>query len=936
MSVLQGEAHSLRGRRVSAEDAWLQEKQKPLREEVRFLGTLLGEVLREQGGEILFNTVERIRLLTRELRRHYTEEREKELETLVASLDLPLALQVARAFGLYFQLVNLAEQHHRIRRKRDYEREKRVPQPRSLESLLEGFRSRGMSASQVREILGRVQVELVVTAHPTEATRRTVISILRRLWSLLEARENPVLSPREQEEIQREMKELLVLLWQTSEVRATRPEPMDEVRKSLFYFEETLWDTLPLVHQELEREFRRRWNEPLGVGKLITFRTWVGGDRDGNPNVTSEVTRSTLYYHRDLAVRRYSEAVRRLMARFGQSTRLVGVSPELLASLEADERSLPEPPLDFVRWDETEPYRRKLAFILWRLEQLRQHNLALAGGRESQEGWGGRYRSARELLADLRLIRDSLLQNGGQVVAEGALGRLILQVELFGFHLAPLEIRQHSEVHESAVEEILSRAGFPGYSQLPEERRGELLSSLLLRPESLLHPEGPYSSLTREVLSVFQVIREAQEEIGPEAVDTYIVSMAHGPSDLLEVLLLARESGLFSPERGESRLTVVPILETIPDLRRAAEFMRRLLSLPAYLRYLSGRGLLQEVMLGYSDSDKDGGYLAANWELYRCQKSLIALGEETGVRFKFYHGRGGALGRGGGPTTRAIMALPAGSTAWGIKLTEQGEVLSDRYLLPGIAFRSLEQVLWAAAVKLGGEGSEGLPEWEEAMEEMAEASYRSYRDFLFAQGGLGYFFLATPIEHIDKLNIGSRPTSRGELRSFEDLRAIPWVFAWNQSRHLIPAWYGVASGLSVLASRAGGLDMLRKMYRHWPFFQAMIDNLQMALAKSDLHIARQYAELVEDGRLREAVFALVAEEYRRTRRLVLAVTGQKEVLENEPVLAQSIKLRNPYVDPLSYLQVRFLKEWRRDPRPELDFPLLITINGIAAGLRNTG
>ncbi len=941
------------------EERWLGERLLPLRREVRYLADLLGEVLREQGGEGLFQAVERLRTLAKSLRRHYDPAVEQQLVSTVQALDLQTATQVARAFGLYFHLVNLAEQHHRVRRKREYERERRQPQRGSLTSLARALKARGLDAQALRRLLERVSIGLVVTAHPTEATRRTVLASLRALYDLLDRRENPLLSPKEEEEIRRDIKEILTVLWQTSEVRSTSVRPLDEVRQSLFYFDETIFDVLPEVHAQLERELLAHFpqlgqgDEPFRLPCLLRFRSWVGGDRDGNPHVTADVTREALRHYRDLAVRKYIAAVRGLMARYGQSARLVSVSQELLASLEEDERRLVSRPPDFIRWDASEPYRRKLALMLWRLEQLRQHNLALADDwEEGGDAWPGRYRSAEEFLADLRLIERSLLQHRGEAVARGSLGRLIRQVELFGFHLASLEIRQHSGVHERALAEILAAAGAaPDYLSLPEEERVALLTRLLEAGGVALPPGTSFGPETEELLRVFRLIRQAQAELGPAAVDTYIVSMAHRPSDILEVLLLARQAGV-------EALTVVPILETIDDLRHSVEALRALLANPVYRRYLEARGDCQEIMLGYSDSNKDGGYLPANWELYLAQKRLLEVGAEAGVRLLFFHGRGGALGRGGGPTSRAIMALPPGSTAYGIKITEQGEVLSDRYLIPGIAFRSLEQVVSATllkAVSVGQAESEVHPEWEAALEEMAREAFAAYRSFLFGPGGepgegLAYFFEATPIHHIGQLNIGSRPVARAAGERFEDLRAIPWVFAWTQSRHLLPAWYGVGTALERFAAgKPAALALLQEMYRRWPFFQATLDNLQMALAKADMHIARRYADLVADRALAESVFARLEAEYARTCHWVQAVTGVRHLLDAEPALQQSIRLRNPYVDPLSYLQVRFLAEHRQlaaaasegaedleRRREDLAYAILITINGIAAGLRNTG
>lgn len=973
------------------EQRWLRERQRKLREEVKFLGRLLGQVLREQGGDRFFEAVERVRLATRRLRAGYDAAAERELLGFVEELDQETALQVARAFGLYFQLVNLAEQHHRVRRKREYDREHRQPQPLSLRHLASLLRSAGLGADRVLDLFGRLSVELVMTAHPTEATRRTVLAVLRAIYDALERRENPLVTPQELEEIEREIRELLVLLWQTSEVRSFRLQPEDEVRLGLFYLDQTLWDVLPDVHLAMERELARHYPEiedrlarhGAALPTFLRFRSWVGGDRDGNPHVTARVTWEALRFQRDLAVRKYLASVSHLMARYGQSTLLVGASEALLASLAADERSLGELPPDFVRWDENEPYRRKLSIIRWRLEQLRRHNLEVTAATPPSpagaERWPGRYRSHREFLDDLLVMEESLLANGGQALARGSLGRLIRQVRLFGFHLVPLEVRQHSQVHGRVVGEILRLAGVcPDYEDLPESRRGRVLEGILDDP-SLCREAGErararsgLSGETEELLAVFDLFRAAGAELGREAMDTYIVSMAHEPSDCLEVLFLAAAVGLGGP--GElGWFNLVPILETTADLRQGGEMLSALLGSPSFRSYLAARGSLMEVMLGYSDTNKDGGYLTANWELYLVQKRLLLLGEEAGVRVRFFHGRGGALGRGGGPTGRAVMALPSGSTRWGLKITEQGEVLSDRYLIPGIAFRSLEQVVWAAAVKLlEADGPRGLPavagwragqpapaQWEETMAELSAHAYRAYRAFLFGQdeAGLRYFFAVTPIRHIGELNIGSRPVARQPGHRFEDLRAIPWVFAWNQCRHLLPAWYGVGTALDRWTEgRRDGAELLGRMYREWAFFRAVLDNLQMALAKADMHIAARYAGLADDPGLGAAVFGSVAEEYERTVRHVLAVTGQRALLENEPALRQSITLRNPYVDPLSYLQVRFLRRYREAEakaagtvagagcpsaggEADLDrlrFAILVTINGIAAGLRNTG
>ena len=868
------------------------------------------------------------------------------------------------------------------------------------------LKARGLGGDEAMELLRSLRIELVLTAHPTEAARRTVLAMLRDLYALLERREDPLTPPAEQEAIREAIKELLTLLWQSSEIRSRRPEPTDELRRVLFFFDETLFDGLPRLHEALERELARAYpqlGERIRAGQrllppIVHLRSWVGGDRDGNPYVTARVTWEALCRQRDLAVRRYMQAVRGLMARFAQSTRLVPVSDDLLRSVAEDERRFAPPPVGFIRWNEDEPYRRKLAVMYWRLELLRRHNLALQSGwSQRPQGTEGRYRTAEEFAADLRLMEASLLAARGQAVVRGSLGRLLRQVEAFGFHLTPIEVRQHSEVHEQALAELLRAAGVvPDYQCLDEAARQALLCRLLEGAPELAgltalvqrHASAeptPGSDAapgltppTLELLQTFDAIRAARLEMGPRSVDTYVVSMAHRPSDVLEVLLLAELTGANRPGgSGEwEPLRVVPILETIDDLRSAEAVTEALLALPAFRRFLAAWGGVLEVMLGYSDSNKDGGYLAANWELYRAQQRLLATAQRAGVAVRFFHGRGGALGRGGGPTTRAILALPPGATRSGIKLTEQGEVLSERYLIPDIAQRSLEQMVWAAATKALDDDAPGRgrrpdgaqapePRWEAAMERLASHAMEAYRSFLFGQQerGLRYFFAATPIAHIGQLNIGSRPESREVGKRFEALRAIPWVFAWNQSRHLLPAWYGVGSALERWARETVGDEeraaaFLAGMYRAWPFFRAVIDNLQMALAKADMRIAALYAALADEagmdsraadgtpgkavggeaagGAEGRQVFARIAEEYRHTVRWVLRITGQQALLEREGALAESIRLRNPYVDALSYLQVLFLRRHRARPDEESRFGLLVTIAGIAAGLRNTG
>ena len=960
-----------------------------LRREVRLLGTLLGEVLREQGGQELFEAVERVRQATRALRRHMNPQAERELVAFLEQLAPPTAVAVARAFGLYFQLVNLAEQRQRVRRRREYllrrpDSGTEPPvQPASLRALV-GLLREHLSAEEALRLLGCVQVELVLTAHPTEAARRTVLGILREIHERLDLLENPHTTPDAAEQALDDIRERLTVLWQTSEVRSRRPDVMDELRRVLFFFDVTLFEGLPRLLEDLERELARAYPELAArrqagqrlVGPLVRMRSWVGADRDGNPAVTASVTWESFCRQRDFVVLRYMAAVRQLMARLAQSSRLVAVSPSLWESLARDEqRLLPGGP-GFVRWPEDEPYRRKLAAIYSRLELLRRHNLQLASGWQQASRWqqpdtpeppqpaarqaAARYRRPGELLDDLHVMEQSLLAGGAARVVVGSLGRLMRQVELFGFHLVPLEVRQHSDVHGLAVAELLRANGVHhDYLSLSEPERQRLLAGLLEEacsadphaqqaPAASRAAGGALSGTTREVLDTLAVMGAIRHEAGPEACDTYVVSMAHAPSDVLEVLWLAELAGVSWVDGQWRPVRVVPILETIQDLRDAGALVEALLGIAAVRPFVQAWDNVVEVMLGYSDSNKDGGYLAANWALHRAQRELLAVAGRLGVRIKFFHGRGGALGRGGGPTTRALLGLPPGATACGVKMTEQGEVLSERYLLADIAQRSLEQVLWAAGVRAlqeqGGARTARAepacePAWEQAMEFLADCSMQAYREFLLGgqEAGLRYFFSATPIAHIGELNIGSRPATRRPGGRFEELRAIPWMFAWHQSRQLLPAWYGVGTALARWAEQASGQGrdpcaLLRDMYERWPFFRGLVDNLQLALGKADMRVAQLYATLADQPELVQ----VIREEYRRTLEGVLRVTGQKELLEREPALAQSIRLRNPYVDALNYLQVLFLRRYRSSPDETTRFGILVTLVGIAAGLRNTG
>ncbi|GGE23414.1 phosphoenolpyruvate carboxylase [Marinithermofilum abyssi] len=916
------------------------EKDHPLRKDVRFLGNILGEVLVMQGGQALLDHVERIREMTKELRTSCRPERLEECKALIRQLTPEMRRDVIRAFALYFQLVNIAEQNHRVRRHREYRRAKEgEPQPHSIESAVRALKAQGLTADQVEELLDQLYLELVITAHPTEAVRRTILDIHHRIAEKMAKLDDTLLTEQERDQIREELRAEVLTLWQTHELRQRKPTVIDEVRNGLYYLDETLFEVVPEVHRELEHSLHRHYPErDWHVPCYLRFGSWIGGDRDGNPSVTHDVTWRTLEMQRELVIYKYEQSLYSLIQKLSHSTRIVQVTHELLQSLKADEQEVTLGDIGEGEWrNEDEPYRRKCTYMLARLRHTRK------GHKER-----GYYADARQFLQDLQMIDRSLRTHHAHAIADGELALLIRQVELFGFHLVTLDIRQDSGEHESALTEILANLGIvERYDQLGEKEKVKLLTELLADPRPLTSSFMEFSEGTRETLHLFQTIARAKKEFGQDVIRNYLISMTQGTSDLLEVVLFAKEVGLYRlhGKQKTSELHVVPLLETIDDLHHAREIMENFYQHPCYVPVEIGGRKVQEIMLGYSDSNKDGGMLTANWELFRAQKDLFRLSQKYGLHVRFFHGRGGALGRGGGPLNQSIMAQPPETLAGGVKITEQGEVLSSRYALKPIAYRSLEQatsaLLTSAASIFTGEIAEPNPEWTDVMEKVSEASLKKYQQLVFDDPGfLDFFNEATPLPEIGELKIGSRPTRRKNSRAFENLRAIPWVFSWTQSRNLFPAWYAAGTGLAGFAEASpDGLKTLQRMYQEWPYFRSLVDNLQMALAKADFVIAKEYSTLATDPEVRDRIYRTIEEEYRRTRESVLAITGQEEILDHIPVIQESIRLRNPYVDPLSFIQVHLLGARRTeagDPHPEQLEDVLLTINGIAAGLRNTG
>ncbi|MGE6230791.1 phosphoenolpyruvate carboxylase [Paenibacillus chitinolyticus] len=912
-----------------------------LRRDVRFLGHILGEVLVHQGGNELLAVVEKIRELSKSLRAQYDPAIYAEFKATIDGLQPEIRHQVIRAFAIYFQLVNIAEQTHRIRRKRDYERSSgETVQPGSIENIVQQLKQNQISYQEVQEILQTISLELVMTAHPTEATRRAVLDIHQRISQDVMYLDNPTLTYREREQLREKLLAEVITLWQTDELRNRKPTVIDEVQNGLYYFDETLFDVLPEVYQELERCLDKYYpNETWHVPSFLKFGSWIGGDRDGNPSVTSHVTWETLELHRGLALKKYETILVDVMYHLSFSKNLAEISDELQKSIEADHEVF-GPHNDFWSNDD-EPYRTKIAYMIEKVKNTGNTQVA-----DFQK-----YTSPDEMIADLYVIERSLRSHYADYAADRYIKKLIRQVELFGFHLATLDIRQHSREHELAMTEILNRIGIvEDYSTLQENEKIELLSKLLDEPRPITSPYMKYSESTQECLDVYRNIYKAQHEFGRYCLNSYLISMTQGASDMLEVMVFAKEVGLYRKEADGtvvSTIQSVPLFETIDDLHAAPEIMDTLFKIPAYRASLNSAAPMHEIMLGYSDSNKDGGVITANWELRVALRALTDTGNKNGVRLKFFHGRGGSLGRGGMPLNRSILAQPVDTIGGGIKITEQGEVLSSRYSLQGIAYRSLEQATFAlikGAVLARNPQKHPLEtEWESIMKGISEKAQNKYQDLIFRDPDFMTFFKqSTPLPEVGELNIGSRPSKRNNSDRFEDLRAIPWVFAWTQSRYLLPAWYAAGTALQdFYQNKAENMSVLKNMYENWPFFKSMIDGLQMALAKADLLIAKEYGSLLKEGSIAKRIYELISAEYDLTSKLILDITGQQEILDNVPVIQESIRLRNPYVDPLSYLQVDLLKELRgaRENNEDDSFLLrevLLTINGIAAGLRNTG
>lgn len=925
---------------------------KQLRARVKLLGKLLGNVLRAQAGGHVFVAVETLRKGYLSLREEDSPRKRARLDRLIAKLDPDTLTHVVRAFSTYFSLVNLAEEAQQYQMRMGMIREGGPLWVGSFDHTLRQFHDQGISAEQLQTLLNQLVYIPVFTAHPTEAKRRTILEALRRIFVTAEELDDPRIGEEEEADIVRRLESEIQILWKTDEVRAKRPQVRDEIRNGLFYFQESLLDAVPRMYRGLEKGIRRIYgggaDNPVQVPSFLRFGSWIGGDRDGNPYVTPETTILAVRLHARTAILAYINRVSTLSHILTHSSLLCRPSDDFMRDLRRDEAFCAKAFQDNPERFANEPYRRKLYLMRYRLERnLMEIKACLDGGafRPHED----RYHTAQEFLDDLCLIRDSLIGHGDANIAGGELRDLIRLVETFGFFLVHLDLRQESGRHTSAVAEVLGRLPEPiDYAGLDEAGRLEVLASLIAR--NALHIErGGLSDETRETLEVFDVMARMREEVSAECFGNYVISMTHQASHVLEVMLLARLCGLAGrrDKRWFCHVRVSPLFETIEDLSRIEEVLSLLLANTTYAALLAASGNHQEVMLGYSDSCKDGGFLASSWKLYEAQKKIIAVTRRHKVQCRLFHGRGGTIGRGGGPTHESILSQPPGTVQGQIKFTEQGEVLSYKYSNSETAVYEL--TMGITGLMLASRTLITPPVAErndylgimEQLAEHGESAYRALTDH--TPGLLDFFYEATPVSEFGLLNIGSRPTHRNkQVRTKASIRAIPWVFGWAQARFTLPAWFGIGAALEQWRGHEPDrLAKLQQMYRDWPFFRALLSNTQMALFKANMSIAQQYAGLNGDADSAARIHAQIRDEYHRTITQVLNVVGAQRLIEENPVLALSLSRRNPYLDPLNHIQITLLERSRDSGVDEatrqawLD-PLLRSINAIAAGMRNTG
>jgi len=918
------------------------EATEPMREDIRLLGAILGETVREHSGEKVFELVERARVESFRVRRSEIER--TDLARMFDDIEIRDALPVIRAFTHFALLANVAEDIHRERRRAVHFAAGEPPRESSLAATYLKLDNADLDAATVVDALRGALVAPVITAHPTETRRRTVFDAQHRITELMRLRMHGLAETADGRPVEMELRRQILTLWQTALIRLSRLKIQDEIDGGLRYYPAAFFEVVPKVNAEVRQALQARWpGSDILAAPILRPGSWIGGDRDGNPNVTADVVRLATAGAAYTALAHYLAEITKLGQELSMSARLVATSAEL--------RALAEGCQEPARADE--PYRRAAQVIHGRLsatalmilDRRPEHLLDL--GSEP-------YSAPDQLLADLDTVDASLRANGSALLADDRLARLREAVDVFGFHLCGLDMRQNSDVHEEVIAELLSWAGVHhDYRSLPEHQRVELLVAELATKRPLIRADAELSELARKELGIVCAAARAVRMFGAEAVPNYIISMCQSVSDMLEPAILLKEAGLLDVSGQDSfaPVGIVPLFETIDDLQRGSSILEAALALPLYAAMVRARGASQEVMLGYSDSNKDGGYLAANWALYRAELDLVQSADKTGIRLRLFHGRGGTVGRGGGPSYDAILAQPPGAVRGSLRLTEQGEVIAAKYAEPRIAHRNLETLL-AATLEASLLDVEGLGDDAESayatLDELAARAHRAYAELVHETPGfVDYFKESTPVSEIGALNIGSRPTSRKPTESISDLRAIPWVLAWSQSRVMLPGWYGTGTAFEEFISQGGAshgseavqdrLRMLQDLYLKWPFFRTVLSNMAQVIAKADMGLAAHYSELVADEALRERVFGMIVAEHERTIAMYKLISGQDDLLADNPSLARSVFNRFPYLEPLNHLQVELLRRYRSGETDELvQRGILLTMNGLASALRNSG
>lgn len=887
-----------------------------LSSDIRTLGNLLGIIIQEQDGVEAYNLVEEIRSVSK-ARRSGDAEAAFKLSERLQDTSVESKNILIKAFSNYFQLINIAEDIQRIRVLRQRESEGTLKE--SIHDAIRMLKESGKSAMEMRALLHQTRLRLVLTAHPSEAKRQEILIKLRHIAQMMESRDRQMLLPREEKQLETQIAEEIEELWQTRPIRASKKHVSDEVDFGIYFITSVIMDVVIDIYEELQvslEEFypNEDWTE---LPPVLRYASWIGGDRDGNPNVTTDVTLQTLKTLHDAAREVYLSEIQFLFQHLTQDTESFGVSRALETIVSVDEETIERYP--------GEVYRQHMAMIYEKLEN-------------------DDYRSSRELLNDLLLVQDSLKQHKGSRVALGEVQRLVRKVRLFGLHLVPLEVREDAGLHAAALEEIFDYYDITqNYINMSEVEKQAILTQEIRNKRPLFpHEISIFTETTQSIILTWQMIGQAHEMYDPIVIDTVIASMSKQPSDVLAMLLFAKEVGI------DSDVYIVPLFETIDDLYNSPEIMATLFNNSEYRKHLvarSGkRGLRQQVMIGYSDSSKDGGYLASNWNLYNSQRLLTERCVEEGVSLELFHGRGGSIGRGGGPTNRAILSQPPASLKGGVKITEQGEVIAYRYSNEGIARRHLNQVLNAVLIGMGIQENHVVPpQYFEAMATLSELGRKAYRDFVYeSEGFIDYWQQATPINELGMMQISSRPAKRRKKGGFAAMRAIPWMFSWMQSRAIVPSWFGVGHAFQTFVNENDdGMALLQEMYQDWAFFKAIIDNAQLDVAKADMGIAELYASLVEPKALRDEFFGRIKTEHALSRDMIKQVTQQEELLETMSAIKTSIERRNPYIDPLNFLQVALLRQLREMNEDSDDYRSLLaatlaTINGIAAGMKTTG